>query len=110
MSGLPEIIETGAGCEFTVRVVPRARANRIEAAADGAMRVSVTAPPEDGRANRELVKFLAGLIGVGGSSVSIVSGGRSRRKRVRVEGASRAGLETSLRKALAGQPRKGGRL
>jgi hypothetical protein len=46
----------------------------------------VAAPPEKGKANKELIKLLAGALGVRKDQVEIVSGQRARRKRVRVDG------------------------
>lgn len=51
-----------------------------------ALRVRVRAPPEGGKANEEVRRVLADALGVPPSSVEIVSGHRSRRKRVRVSG------------------------
>jgi uncharacterized protein (TIGR00251 family) len=56
---------------------------------DGSVKVSLRSPPEDGRANRELVALLAEEFGTDRSSVCIVSGGGGRRKLVRVESPSR---------------------
>ncbi|NLP04946.1 DUF167 domain-containing protein [Candidatus Fermentibacteria bacterium] len=54
---------------------------------DGAWRIRVKAPPMEGRANAELVRFVASEFGVPRSSVSISSGSRSRRKLLRILGA-----------------------
>lgn len=51
-----------------------------------ALKVRVTAPPEGGRANDEVIRLLAGALGVPRSAVEIVAGHTSRRKRVRVFG------------------------
>ncbi len=53
--------------------------------ADGTVRIGLSSPPAGGRANRELVRFVADETGVPRSSVTIVSGATSRRKRLRVE-------------------------
>ena len=69
---------------FAVRLVPRASRSEIAGEHDGALRVRVTAPPVDGAANDELIRLLAGALGVPRSSVEIRSGQSSRLKQVRV--------------------------
>lgn len=53
---------------------------------DGAVLVRLSAAPVDGAANAELVAAIAGALGLPRRAVTIVSGDRARRKRVRVEG------------------------
>lgn len=54
--------------------------------ADGCLRVRLAAPPAEGRANAELVRFLAKELGVPRDAVSLVAGRRSRRKLVHLAG------------------------
>lgn len=65
-------------------------AKRTEAAGTHGDRVKIrlAAPPVDGAANDELVRFLADAFGVPRRQVTIVSGATSRQKRVRIEGAT----------------------
>ena len=75
---------------LTLRVQPGARANQVVGLTDdGVLRVRVVAPATDGRANRALVEFMAGLLGVPKSSVTIAHGLGSRNKMVVVEGMDR---------------------
>jgi hypothetical protein len=55
-------------------------------APDGSWRIRLGAPPVEGRANAELVRFLASEFGVGKADVEIIRGGSSRRKLVRIGG------------------------
>lgn len=71
---------------FAVRVQPRASMSAVAGEIDGAVRVRIAAPPVDGEANRELVRFLAKRLGVARSRVAIVSGATSKTKVVRVTG------------------------
>ena len=57
------------------------------------LKISITAPPVDGKANAHLVKFLAGQFGVAKSQVSIVSGESGRDKTVRVSQPARVPVE-----------------
>jgi uncharacterized protein len=65
---------------ITVTVAPRARQARIEQAGDGSLRVAVTAPPHQGRANEALIEALAEHFRVPRSRIRIVRGHTGRRK------------------------------
>jgi len=80
------IKSTPAGVEVTVRVIPRARANRIDGTRAGALLVRLAAPPVDDLANAALVDLLAGRLGVPRAAVRIVAGARTRSKRVAIVG------------------------
>jgi uncharacterized protein (TIGR00251 family) len=71
---------------FSVRVHPRAKKNAITGQVGGAIKVSLTAPPIDGRANEACIEFFAKLLKVPRSSVTIASGASSRNKVIRVAG------------------------
>ena len=91
-----------------VRLTPRGRADRIEGVArlaDGTavLRVSVTAPPADSRANEALLKLLANAWRVPRRDLAIVSGHKSRIKAVAVAGEPGA-LTTRLKALLADLP------
>lgn len=83
-----KVAEGAEGCIFAVHVQPRGRRNEIVGLYGDALKVRLAAPPVEGRANRELLKFLAKRLGVSSSAVEILSGHASRRKRVRVRGVS----------------------
>jgi uncharacterized protein (TIGR00251 family) len=70
----------------TVTVIPRARTTRVERLEDGTLRVAVTAPPHEGRANAAVVAALAEHFGVPRSRVRILAGRSGRRKVVEVGG------------------------
>jgi uncharacterized protein (TIGR00251 family) len=63
-----------------VRVQPKARRNAVMGWRGEALRVSVTAPPEDGKANRAVIELLADTLAVPASSISLVRGATSRDK------------------------------
>jgi uncharacterized protein (TIGR00251 family) len=89
--------ETTSGISFAVKVQPRAKKNAILGDLGGAMKISLAAPPVDGRANQACVEFLAELLNVPRSAVTIVSGETSRRKVVRVAGISADSVRDKLR-------------
>lgn len=82
----PEVAPGGEAV-FPVRVVPRAGRDGVAGRGeDGAVRIRLAAPPVENRANEDLVRFLAQRLGVARRDVSIVAGGKSRSKVVRVLG------------------------
>lgn len=93
------IHETSAGVSFAVKVHPRARKNAITGEVGHALRVSLTAPPVDGKANAACVEFFANLLKVPRSSVTIASGQNSRKKVIRVAGLSAEELRQRLNTA-----------
>ena len=74
---------------FAVRVQPRASKDEISGEMGGALKVRLRAPAVEDRANEALVEFLAELLKTSRSAVSILSGERSRVKRVEVRGVTR---------------------
>ena len=82
------ITSTPDGVVIDVRVIPRASHSGLAGVRDEALLLRLHAPPVEGAANAEVVDILSTALGVPRRAVTIVSGGRSRRKRVRVEGVS----------------------
>ncbi|MDP0928409.1 DUF167 domain-containing protein [Paracoccus onubensis] len=72
------------GAELRLRVTPRARRNAISVEA-GVIRVYVTAPPEDGKANVAVAKLLAKSMGVAKSRLTLLRGASSRDKLFRLD-------------------------
>jgi len=90
------IHDTPDGASFAIKVHPRARKNAITGELGGALKLSLTAPPVEGRANEACIEFLANLLKVPRSSVTIASGQSSRRKVIRVSGVSADEVQTRL--------------
>ena len=90
------------GCILPVRAQPGARKAGVQGEQAGALKVAVTAPPEDGRANQALVEALRAALGVKRSQVELVSGQASRDKRFLIRGVTRADLEKRLAALLGG--------
>ena len=82
------IHESSAGATFAVKVQPHAKKNAITGELGDALKLSLTAPPIEGRANQVCIEFFADLLKVSRSSVTITSGATSRRKVIRVAGLS----------------------
>ena len=81
-----EITEQADAIVFAVRVQPRASRNAVEGEWQGALKVRLTAPPVDDKANAALCVFLAEQLNIPRSAVRILAGERSRNKRVEVRG------------------------
>jgi uncharacterized protein (TIGR00251 family) len=79
-----QITEGEEGCVFQVRVSPRSRRDEVVGLHGDALKIRLTAPPVEGKANRALREFLAKQLGVSPSAVEILTGHTSRQKRVRV--------------------------
>jgi len=86
--GQLKITEVKGGVTFAVQVVPRASRNEIVGVHGDALKVCLTAPPVEGRANEALVVLLAQRLGIRKRQVEIVAGATSRRKMIRVIGLS----------------------
>lgn len=85
------------GITFAVKLHPRARKNAVTGEMGDALKLSLTAPPVEGKANAACIEFLATLLKVPRSSVTIASGLSSRRKVIRVLGLSPDELQKRLR-------------
>jgi hypothetical protein len=84
-----EIQEREAAAIFSVRVQPRACKDEIAGELGGALKVRLCAPAVEDRANEALVEFLAQLLKRPKSAVRILSGERSRTKRIEISGVTR---------------------
>jgi hypothetical protein len=88
---------TSTGVAFAVKVQPRARKNAITGVVGDALKLALTAPPVDGRANEACIEFFANLLDLPRSSVTIASGETSRNKVIRVAGLSADEVQRRLR-------------
>lgn len=85
-----------SGSSFAVKVQPRARKNAVTGEIGDAIKISLTAPPLEGRANQALIELLAQLLKVSRSSIKIAAGQNSRRKVVVIAGLSAREVERRL--------------
>jgi uncharacterized protein len=79
-----------------VKVVPRASRDEVVGWSAGVLRLRVSAPPQDGRANAAVAALLAAALGVRKSAVAISAGHASALKRVTIEGLTRSEVEQRL--------------
>jgi len=86
--------EANGAVTFAVKLVPRASRNELVGVEGDALKIRLTAPPVEGKANAALVKFLAEFLKVSRSQIEIVSGEKSKHKMVRVRGVTAALIQT----------------
>ena len=85
------------GATFPIRVQPRAARTAITGTVGEALKVSVSAPPLEGRANAAVVEFFSEILSVPRVSVQVVAGERSRNKVIRIAGCSGSDVQRKLR-------------
>jgi uncharacterized protein (TIGR00251 family) len=88
--------QRGDSLSFSVRVSPGASRQRLMGIMGDALKVAVAAPPEGGRANDALVRYLAKLLDVRRDALSVESGHTGRTKRIAVTGLGEAELRSRL--------------
>jgi hypothetical protein len=89
------------GCILSVRVHPGAKHNAIVGTHDGALKISLTTPPSDGRANAALIAFLAERLNMPRTSIELISGPTNRSKAFRLTGITTVEAEARLLTELA---------
>ena len=92
-----QLHEYALGVSFSVKVHPRAKKTAITGELGNALKLSLTTPPIEGRANEACVEFFAKLLNVAKSSVTIASGLSSRNKVIRVAGVNAQYVRDRLR-------------
>jgi uncharacterized protein len=85
---------------LNVKVVPGARQDRVVGAYGDAVKIQITAPPEDGKANAAVVRLLAEVLGLKPSQVELLAGHSCPRKVMRIQGLDDA--EIRVRLGIAG--------
>ena len=87
------------GCTLTVRVHPGARKNGVTGVHAEAVKIALTTPPVDGKANEALIVFLADALRVPRARIAIVAGLTSRAKTLRITGKRAAEVVAALNPA-----------
>jgi uncharacterized protein len=88
--------DTPEGCTLNVRIHPGARKNAIHGLHDGALKISLTTPPVDGRANEALIAFLSESLRLPKARITLLTGQTSRTKLLRITGKSAADVQAAL--------------
>jgi uncharacterized protein len=90
------IDDMGGGARFSIRAHPQAKKNAITGELGDCLKVSLTAPPVEGKANAACIEFFAKLLKVPRSSVTIAAGEGSRNKVIRISGLSASQVRQRL--------------
>jgi uncharacterized protein len=102
---LPELamnlVEKDGAVRFEVHAKPRAKKSKIVGERGDAVEIALAAPPVDGAANEELVRFVSKVLGLAKRDVELVRGEASREKLVAIRGLTVAEVEARLRAAFA---------
>jgi len=86
---------------LVIRVIPRAKKNEIsEILDDGTIKIRLTAPPTEGKANMVLIEFLADLLDVSVSKIEIVKGEKSRMKLLTIQNIDPDTVDKKIRESL----------
>lgn len=86
----------GPDTVISVRVVPRASRNGVAGPIGDALKIRLTAPPVEGKANEALVRFLADELDIPARNVVLVSGATGRNKRILLKGIGAAAVAARL--------------
>ena len=95
-SGMFNIKETGDGIILRVHVVPRSAKSEFAGIQGDALKLKITAPPVEGQANAECIRFLSDILGIKKKQVKILSGHRSKKKTIAIEGIGRKDVEALI--------------
>lgn len=90
------VTEKNGGISFDIIVSPRASRNRFGPMSGDRIKIFVTSPPVEGKANDAIIALVARCLGVRKNAVSIVTGDKGKRKVIHVTGATLADLEKAL--------------
>jgi uncharacterized protein len=95
-----KIKETGDGLELQLHVQPRAKRSEIAGVHGGALKLKITAPPVDDAANRAVIQYFSAALGIPKSSIQIVSGLKSREKKLQIRGLSLSDFLSRLKETI----------
>jgi len=87
------IKKTERGVIFNIRVVPRSSKSEIAGVQDNALKLKITASPVGGQANDACIRLLSDTLGVRKNRITIVSGHKSRKKTIAIEGIGKKEIE-----------------
>lgn len=88
---------SSGGTLVDIYVQPKSSKNEVVGVHERSLKIRLTAPPVEGEANKECVKFLAKLLGIPKSDIEIVSGHKSRHKTLSIRGIAPPALEQLLK-------------
>ena len=97
------IQQSGESVTFAVKVHPRAKQDRISGVLGDALKLEISAPPVEGKANDACINFFSNFFKMPRSSVTIAAGLSSRNKVIRITGVKTSAIERAFAIALEAQ-------
>jgi hypothetical protein len=94
------IVETSEGLRLTVHVIPKSSRNQIIFVNDEILKLKITSPPVDGKANEACIAFLSDILRVAKSRIKLVSGLKSKNKIFDISGSTEVLLEAFWKVAI----------
>ena len=85
---------------LNIKVVPGARKNRVVGKYGDAIKIQVSAPPEQGKANHAVIAVLSKVLGVSPQQIAIIRGHTQPRKVIEIDGVDQAAVEAKLKTAF----------
>lgn len=95
-----EIQELKDGITFSIRVQPRSSKNEILGIQSGKLKIKLTSPPVENAANQLCIKLLSQWMGVSKSKIRIISGLKSRNKKIRIDGLNKSEFDLFIVNAI----------
>lgn len=92
-----KIEKANNGITFTVKAVPNSSKTCLQGIQGGSLKVKLSSPPEKGKANKELIKFLAKKLGIKKNQISITAGETNPQKKIQVIGCDESHLEDIIK-------------
>lgn len=89
-------VEKDGAVSLMIQVQPRAASNRVAGLQGDALKLCITSPPVDGKANEAVISLLAKILKIPKASISIQSGKQGRKKRILLSDCSIAGIRAAL--------------
>jgi uncharacterized protein (TIGR00251 family) len=93
-----EIRETKEGIILNVRVIPRSSKSGLAGFHGNALKIKITSPPVEGKANEECIRFFADLFDIPIRNIAITGGATSRNKRISITGIKKSTAESIISK------------
>ena len=90
------IRQTTEGVIITVKVVPASSKTAVAGVLDGALKIKIAAQPEKGKANRQLIEFMAGRLGIRKKDVTILAGKTNPVKQIQISNVVTADIERAF--------------
>jgi hypothetical protein len=90
------IKETAGNVVFLIQVLPRSSQCKLVGFQGDFLKIKITAPPVDGRANEECIRFLADILGIKKDQVHILGGLKAKKKTIAIQGLTKKDVEAVL--------------